>query len=213
MVSITAGEARQLILDGDAPAGLRVLGVLDLRDTAVTDLPRGLTVSGSLLLNGSAITTLTTLPDDLSVGGSLYLGATAITALPQGLTVGGNLDLEGSAITALPQGLTVGGNLNLEGTAITELPEGLSVGGRLYLGWTAIHLPSAWFGNPHTGQRQRVLATDGEYDLIEREDGSFLAGCRGPWSRKQALAHWGDSARTDRRAKLCVDAILNETSA
>lgn len=36
--------------------------------------------------------------DNLTVGGSLYLGGTAITSLPDNLTVGGYLDLEGTAI-------------------------------------------------------------------------------------------------------------------
>ena len=56
-------------------------GDLDLRDTGITALPDGLTVGGSLDLEG----------------------CTGITALPDGLTVGGSLDLEGcTGITALP---------------------------------------------------------------------------------------------------------------
>jgi hypothetical protein len=35
------------------------------------------------------------LPDNLSVGGSLYLDDTPIRALPENLSVGGNLYLEG----------------------------------------------------------------------------------------------------------------------
>ena len=67
--------------------------------------------------------------------GSLYLRGTGITSLPEGLTVGGSLDLEGcTGITSLPEGLTVGESLDLEGcTGITSLPEGLTVGGWLYL--------------------------------------------------------------------------------
>jgi len=60
------------------------------------------------------------LPDNLTVGGSLYLRGTAITSLPDNLTVGGSLSLEGTAITSLPDNLTVGGYLYLEGTAITS---------------------------------------------------------------------------------------------
>ena len=57
-------------------------------------------------------------------GGSLYLRGTGITSLPEGLTVGGSLYLENcTGITSLPEGLTVGGSLYLRGTGITSLPE------------------------------------------------------------------------------------------
>ena len=42
---------------------------------------------------------ITALPDNLTVGGSLYLRGTGITALPDNLTVGGSLDLSGTGIT------------------------------------------------------------------------------------------------------------------
>ncbi|MBP1035848.1 hypothetical protein J8631_09780, partial [Serratia fonticola] len=44
----------------------------------------------------------TSLPDNLSVGGSLYLRGTGITSLPDNLSVGGYLDLRGTGITSLP---------------------------------------------------------------------------------------------------------------
>ena len=93
-------------------------GFLDLRGTSITSLPDGLTVGGSLDLRGTGITSL---PDGLTVGGSLDLeGCTSITSLPDGLTVGGFLDLRGTGITCLPDGLTVGGYLALRGTGITD---------------------------------------------------------------------------------------------
>ena len=54
-------------------------------------------------------------------GGSLYLGGrTSLTSLPDGLTVGGSLDLNGcTSLTSLPDGLTVGDWLDLNGTNIT----------------------------------------------------------------------------------------------
>ena len=53
-------------------------------------------------------------------GDSLYLRGTGITALPDNLTVGGSLYLENcTGITALPDNLTVGGYLDLRGTGIT----------------------------------------------------------------------------------------------
>ncbi|WP_407345114.1 hypothetical protein [Dickeya ananatis] len=100
--------------------------------TGITSLPEGLSVGGSLDLRGTGITSL---PEGLSVGGSLDLqDCTGITSLPEGLSVGGYLDLRGTGITSLPEGLSVGGYLYLQDcTGITSLPEGLSVGGSLYL--------------------------------------------------------------------------------
>ncbi|MBG6243421.1 MAG: hypothetical protein EKE20_17220 [Candidatus Symbiopectobacterium sp. Dall1.0] len=81
-------------------------------------------IEGDLSLLGR--TDITSLPEGLSVGGSLYLRGTGITSLPEGLSVGGSLNLRGTGITSLPEGLSVGGSLDLEGTGITSLPEGLS---------------------------------------------------------------------------------------
>ncbi len=83
-------------------------------------------------------TQITSLPDNLTVGGYLDLEGTQITSLPDNLTVGGSLDLEGTQITSLPDNLTVGGDLYLEGTQITSLPDNLTVGGSLDLEGTYI---------------------------------------------------------------------------
>ena len=84
--------------------------------TFYPSLPDNLTIRGSLDLEGAAIAAL---PDNLTIGGALYLRGTAITALPDNLTIGGSLYLRGTAITAIPDNLTIGGALDLEGTAIT----------------------------------------------------------------------------------------------
>ena len=81
---------------------------------------------------------ITSLPEGLTVGGSLCLRGTNITSLPEGLTVGGYLSLSNTSITNLPEGLSVGGGLYLSYTKITSLPEGLSVGDYLYLHDTPI---------------------------------------------------------------------------
>ena len=95
-------------------------GNLDLRGTPITSLPDGLTVGGSLWLNSTPIISL---PDGLTVGGSLWLNSTPIISLPDGLTVGGSLWLNSTPITSLPDGLTVGGDLWLGGTPLTKLSE------------------------------------------------------------------------------------------
>ena len=76
---ILAYEARERILAGTAPPGLRVGGDLNLAEC----------------------TALTALPPDLTVGRSLDLrGCAALAALPPDLTVGGSLDLRGCAALA-----------------------------------------------------------------------------------------------------------------
>jgi hypothetical protein len=86
---------------------------------------------------------ITSLPENLTVGGGLYLRGTNITSLPKNLTVGGYLDLSETNITSLPENLTVGGYLDLEGTNITSLPKSLTVGGSLYLSRTKIKKSAA----------------------------------------------------------------------
>ena len=110
-------------------------GNLDLSNTSITALPENLTVGGGLDLSGTQITEL---PENLTVGCGLDLSGTQITELPENLTVGGWLDLSGTQITALPENLTVGCGLDLPGTQITELPENLTVGGWLDLSGTQI---------------------------------------------------------------------------
>ena len=51
---------------------------------------------------------------------SLDLGGTGITSLPENLKVGGSLYLEGTGITSLPENLKVGGSLYLRGTKINK---------------------------------------------------------------------------------------------
>lgn len=102
--------------------------------TSLTSLPENLTVKGSLDL--SKCTRLTTLPRNLTVGKNLNLSdCTGITSLPEHLTVGGSLDLSDcTAFTSLPENLTViNGDLRLAHTALTSLPENLTVTGELNL--------------------------------------------------------------------------------
>ena len=124
---------RQLNIKNNKPY---YAGDLDLRDTGITSLPDNLTVGGYLDLEGC--TGITSLPDNLIVGEYLDLRGTGITSLPDNLTVGGYLDLRGTGITSLPDNLTVGGSLYLRDTRITSLPDNLTVGGYLDLRGTGI---------------------------------------------------------------------------
>jgi len=60
------------------------------------------------------------LPKGLTVGGSLYLNSAQITSLPQGITIGGELDLRNANITSLPQDLIVGDDLYLFNAPMAE---------------------------------------------------------------------------------------------
>ena len=116
-------KIQQYIKDGSK-------GDLYLANTPITSLPNNLNVGGNLNLENTPITSL---PNNLSVGGYLDLGNTPITSLPNNLSVGGNLYLRNTPITSLPNNLKVGGNLDLADTKITSLPDNLSVGGDLDL--------------------------------------------------------------------------------
>lgn len=70
--------------------------------------------------------------------GNLELDGTPITSLPDNLTVGGFLNLWGAKITSLPNNLTVGRDLNLNSTKITSLPSDLKVVGDLYISYTPL---------------------------------------------------------------------------
>ena len=85
---------------------------------------------GNLFLNNKPITSL---PDNLEVGGYLNLSNTQITSLPDNLEVGRGLNLYKTQIKSLPDNLKVGGGLNLSNTPITSLPDNLEVDGILYL--------------------------------------------------------------------------------
>ena len=103
-------QIQQYIKDGSK-------GHLDLSDTPITSLPNNLKVGGSLWLYDTLITSL---PDGLKVKESLMLQDTPIASLPDGLEVGGNLYLGNTPITSLPDGLKVGGGLDLSGTLLSK---------------------------------------------------------------------------------------------
>lgn len=104
---------------------------LYLRDAwQVSSLPDNLTICGNLWLRGSSIKSL---PNNLTVMGSIYASDTQITLLPGDLKVGSSLILSDSQIASLPNGLVVPGNLFLDRTPITQLPDDIMVGFDIYL--------------------------------------------------------------------------------
>ncbi len=104
-----------------------VHGDFNLRNTQVTSLPEHLKIGGSLWMYKTPIETL---PADIRVGTDILLGGCgSLKSLPEGLMVNGDLDLSETSIQQLPKGLIVKGDLNLTDTAICSLPEDLIVGG------------------------------------------------------------------------------------
>lgn len=72
---------------------------LNLNDTYIISLPKGLRVGGDLSLYNCG--QLTSLPKGLFVAGDLNLSSTWLETLPKGLQVGGDLYLEGSFLAEL----------------------------------------------------------------------------------------------------------------
>ena len=97
---------------------------------------------------------------------------------------------EGAQFPALAE---VTGALSVEAEG-AQFPKLAQVTGALY-----VQAEGAQF--PKLG---RVIAMS-TWGLVLLNNGMFCAGCRGPWTREQALEHWGQ--RTDERAKLFTAAI------
>ncbi len=118
-------DARNLILAGQAPAGLHVNGHLDFVNTAdLTALPDGLTVK-RLTLNGCA--SLRALPAGLCCY-ELEIQNTPIMSLPPDIQVEYRLALsECAALRSLPAGLKTGSLILRDCPALQALPEGLKV--------------------------------------------------------------------------------------
>lgn len=106
------------------------IGDLDLRDITISSIPNDLTVDGNLFLKGDNAKLM---PDNLTVLDKLSIWCANIKSLPNNLIVRYGLDFIDSTIENIPNNTIIGGWLNLSGTAITELPDNLTIGGTLYL--------------------------------------------------------------------------------
>jgi len=111
------------------------IGDLDLRDITISSIPNDLTVDGNLFLKGDNAKLM---PDNLTVLDKLSIWCANIKSLPNNLIVRYGLDFIDSTIENIPNNTVIGGWLNLSGTAITELPDNLTIGGTLYLRNTKI---------------------------------------------------------------------------
>ena len=111
--------------------------------------------------------------------------------------VGGWLDIRAEG-TSLPALTNVDGGLNISAEG-ASLPALTSIGGGLDIRAEDTSLPGLG----------AVLAHS-TWSLVKlHASGLYAAGCRGPWSRDQALAHWG--GRSDERAVLFSAALRADT--
>ena len=119
----------------ELPDGLHVKGSL-IVDPETTRLPVGLRVDRNLSLYNSKITEI---PDGAIVGGSLSVPSTLLR-LPDNMEVGGGflLGTENKNITEWPPGFKVNGNISIVGSGITSLPDNMRVGGELDMTNSAI---------------------------------------------------------------------------
>lgn len=111
------------------------IGELDLRDITISSIPNDLTVDGDLFLKGDNAKLM---PENLTVLGNLSIYSANMKSLPNNLVVRYGLDLIHSTVENIPTNTIIGGWLNLSGTEMTELPDDLTIGGTLYLRNTKI---------------------------------------------------------------------------
>lgn len=134
-------------------------GHLDLRNTLIAKLPRGLKIRGNLYLRGSLVANIYEMPT--KVGVLFDYSGTGLAQLPHGLVAGGCdslecicfnqvshllpfplptgksragvlLDFNGNGITHQFPGLIFGGDIYLSGTLMDRLPADLEVSGKVY---------------------------------------------------------------------------------
>lgn len=106
------------------------IGDLDLRDIIVSSIPNDLTVYGSLFLNGNSAKLM---PENLTVLDTLSIYCANIKSLPNNLVVRYGFDLIDSTIENISNNIVIGGWLNLRDTEFKELSDNLTIGGNLYL--------------------------------------------------------------------------------
>jgi hypothetical protein len=104
-----------------------VVDELNISDSDITNLPKGLVVNGALLMENTDIEEL---PDDIKFH-SLFAAGSKLKKLPDGLTVDGWLDISETPMSKLPENLTVMGSFDMSYTDIEELPVSAKFGGSI----------------------------------------------------------------------------------
>ncbi|PZQ21141.1 MAG: hypothetical protein DI569_12815 [Sphingopyxis macrogoltabida] len=125
---------------------------------------------------------------------------------PEGGIVEGSLYLSGCDLSGVTLPTTIGGSLDLSGCDLSGVTLPTTIGGSLYLSGCDLSGVTGWWSDNGEATRRRCIAVS-YYALIQTDTGQYIAGCRGPWTKKQALDHWGHASRKDKRAKAFVAAI------
>jgi hypothetical protein len=134
------------------------------------------------------------------IGGSLHVGDAIIKydIDAAGVHIGGDLNAHSARMYYLTlDGASICGAVN---ASCAHLYHALTYQDALIQG--GIVLPDVMHGVPG-----RAVAQCDGYILWRAEDGRYYAGCRGPFTHKQALEHWGEH-RQDERARVFREAIL-----
>ena len=120
----------------ELPDNLKVLGALDLCNSGVTKLPKGLEVNLNLEISRTEIEEL---PEDTKFGGNLYANKMKKPfSLPKVVKVNGSFNCESTTIKHMPEELYVKGTCDLSGSRFDKLPNVIEVGYSLHLGNTPI---------------------------------------------------------------------------
>jgi acetyltransferase-like isoleucine patch superfamily enzyme len=107
-----------------------VKGDLNLSNTPIEELPDNVSIGGDLYLYFGKIRKI---GKNLVVKGNCNLSYTPIEEIPDNVNIGGNLDLYDSKIKKIGKNLVVNGNCNLSHTPIEEIQDNVNIGGNLYL--------------------------------------------------------------------------------
>jgi Leucine-rich repeat (LRR) protein len=118
------------------PRGLRVLGSLDIRGTAINQLPDGLHVTKNVYAQDS---NLSHIGKQSEIGGDLLIDRTQVAEIPDDILVRGSLVARRTNIGSLHPSIQIGMNIDLSETPIRSLPQDLQVPGSLFLA-QCIHL-------------------------------------------------------------------------
>ena len=139
----------------ELPKNLTVNGSLNASGSKITYIPSNLKLGKSLYLNNSIVRTL---PNNFKINNDLIIINGKIKELPDNLVVKGSLDIRRSPIHYLPKNLQVGGNLYIQGTLIYELPIDLKVNGKIIVEYSK-------FGDiiiPDTIKKEKIKYYDDE---------------------------------------------------
>jgi len=89
-------------------------------DTNIDYIPENMTVYGGVFMTENK--KIDSIPSTFRPMSYMDLRLCTMTSLPDNLIIGGNLDISESLISSWPKKLTVGGDLFIKGTALVDIP-------------------------------------------------------------------------------------------